>query len=175
MFSRTMLRQSSSLVGGVMAVLAVSLPVTANAQEAQPEVQDSSFEEAASVDEIVVVGSRIRRDTYNSPSPIQVVTNEEATQAGFVTAAEVLQSTAISGGNAQINNAYGGYVTNGGPGANTLSLRGLGASRTLILLNGRRVAPAGSRGSVGSADLNVLPSSMIDRIEVLRDGASSIY
>ena len=158
-----------------MAVLAASLPVTANAQEAQPEVQDSSFEEAASVDEIVVVGSRIRRDTYNSPSPIQVVTNEEATQAGFVTAAEVLQSTAISGGNAQINNAYGGYVTNGGPGANTLSLRGLGASRTLILLNGRRVAPAGSRGSVGSADLNVLPSSMIDRIEVLRDGASSIY
>src|SRR5699024_5895627 len=81
----------------------------------------------------------------------------------------------ISGGTDQINNAYGGFVTNGGPGANTLSLRGLGATRTFLLLNGRRVAPAGSRGSVRSADLNVLPTAMIERIEVLKDGASSIY
>ena len=48
-------------------------------------------------------------------------------------------------------------------------------SRTLVLLNGRRVSPAGSRGSVGAADLNVLPTAMIDRVEVLRDGASSVY
>ncbi len=143
----------------------------------QPAVaQDTGDEGAEEADEtIVVVGSRLRRDVYNSPSPIQVVTNEESIRAGFNATAEVLQGTAISGGNAQINNAFGGYVTNGGPGANTLSLRGLGATRTLVLLNGRRVAPAGSRGSVGSADLNVLPSALIDRIEVLRDGASSIY
>ncbi len=60
-------------------------------------------------------------------------------------------------------------------GVNTLSLRGLGATRTLILLNGRRIAPAGTRGQVGAADLNVLPNAILDRIEVLNTGASSIY
>lgn len=140
--------------------------------------QDASVvqsEDSASIDDIVVVGSRIRRDNYNAPSPTQVVTREEATLQGFASTTEALQSTAVTGGTSQINNAYGGYVTNGGPGANTIGLRGLGPSRTLVLLNGRRVSPAGSRGSVGAADLNVLPTSMIDRVEVLRDGASSVY
>lgn len=123
----------------------------------------------------MVVGSRIRRDNYNAPSPTQVVTREEATLQGFASTTEALQSTAVTGGSAQITSAYGNYVTDGGPGANTIGLRGLGPSRTLVLLNGRRVSPAGSRGSVGSADLNVLPTAMIDRVEVLRDGASSIY
>lgn len=127
------------------------------------------------LDKVVVTGSRIGRDTFNSVSPIQVITREEATLAGFNSTTGALQSTSVTAGSAQINNAFGGYVTNGGPGANTLSLRGLGTSRTLILLNGRRVSPAGSRGSVGSADLNVLPSSIVDRIEILKDGASSIY
>lgn len=137
--------------------------------------QDQDEEEATEVDELVVVGSRIRRDTYNSPSPVQVVTREETVLAGYNSTTQVLQGTGVTGGSSQINNAFGGFVTDGGPGANTLSLRGLGPSRTLVLLNGRRVSPAGSRGSVGSADLNVLPTAMIERIEVLRDGASSIY
>lgn len=124
---------------------------------------------------VVVVGSRIRRSNYNTAEPITVLTRDEATLAGFNSATDALQSTGITNGASQINNAYGGFVTNGGPGANTLSLRGLGAERTLILLNGRRVAPAGSRGSVGAADLNVLPTAMIDRIEVLKSGASSVY
>src|SRR5690606_26631981 len=79
------------------------------------------------------------------------------------------------GGSDQINNAYGGYVVNGGPGVNTLSLRGLGATRTLVLVNGRRMSPSGSRGAVGSADLNTLPNIMVDHVEVLKDGASAIY
>jgi outer membrane receptor protein involved in Fe transport len=126
-------------------------------------------------EDIVVVGSRIRRDEFNTPDNIQVITRKETTQAGFVSTSQVLQSTAVTGGTAQINDSYGGFVVNGGPGVNTVSLRGLGTTRTLVLLNGRRVAPAGSRGSVGSADLNVLPNAMIDRIEVLNTGASSIY
>ena len=76
---------------------------------------------------------------------------------------------------AQINDTFGGLVVEGGPGVNTLSLRGLGPTRTLILLNGRRIAPAGTRGQVGAADLNVLPNAILDRIEVLNTGASSIY
>lgn len=125
--------------------------------------------------EIVVVGSRIRRDEFNTPDNIQVITHKETTQAGFVSTAEVLRSTAVTGGTNQINDSYGGFVVNGGPGVNTISLRGLGTTRTLVLLNGRRVAPAGSRGSVGSADTNVLPDAIVDRIEILNTGASSIY
>ncbi len=66
-------------------------------------------------------------------------------------------------------------MTAGGTGANTLGLRNLGPARTLIMLNGRRLAPAGTRGNVLAADLNVLPTAIIDRIEVLKAGASSVY
>lgn len=136
---------------------------------------EQSAAPTATLDRVSVTGSRIARDTYNSVSPVQVINREESTLAGFNSTAGVLQSNSVTGGSSQINNAYGGFVVNGGPGVNTLSLRGLGATRTLTLLNGRRVAPAGSRGAVGSADLNVLPNIMIERIEVLKDGASSIY
>ena len=168
-------RNKTGLVAGSALGLVLGLSALAAPAFAQDAPKKDEAKAATDVDELVIVGSRIRRDTFNSPSPVQVVTRDESTLAGFNSTTAALQSTAVTGGSAQINNAYGGYVTNGGPGANTLSLRGLGASRTLILLNGRRVAPAGSRGSVGSADLNVLPSAMIDRIEILKDGASSIY
>ena len=124
--------------------------------------------EPGATEEVVVTGSRLRRDTFNSLSPVQLVTREEVIAAGFSSATEALQGTAVTNGGAQINNAFGGFVTDGGPGANTLSLRGLGAGRTLVLINGRRVAPSGTRGAVGSADLNVLPNAIIDHIEMLR-------
>jgi outer membrane receptor protein involved in Fe transport len=139
------------------------------------QAQPAAGERGAATDEVVVTGSRIRRDTFNSPSPVQIVTREEVTSAGFSSTTEALQGTAVTTGGAQINNAFGGFVTDGGPGANTLSLRGLGPSRTLVLINGRRVAPSGTRGAVGSADLNVLPNAIIDHVEILKDGASSIY
>jgi len=125
--------------------------------------------------EVVVSGSRIKRDNYTTSAPVQIIRNEDSVLAGFSSTTEVLQGTAVTGGQGQINNAYGGYVTDGGPGANTLGLRGFAPTRSLILLNGRRMAPSGTRGAVGAADLNTLPSSIIDRIEVLKDGASSIY
>jgi len=140
-------------------------PQAPNADGTKPEADD----------QIVVTGSRIRRNRTDAIDPVSVITNEERTEAGFNTSTDVLQSTTVTNGTSQINNAYGGFVTNGGPGANTLSLRGLGTSRSLVLLNGRRLAPSGSRGAVGSADLNALPTAMVNRIEVLNAGASSIY
>jgi iron complex outermembrane receptor protein len=142
--------------------------------QAQPGGQQSAAPEPAG-DVVVVTGSRIRRDAFNSQSPVQVITRDEITAAGFASTTEALQGTAVTTGAAQVNNAFGGFVTDGGPGANTLSLRGLGPERTLVLINGRRVAPSGTRGAVGSADLNVLPNAIIDHIEILKDGASSIY
>jgi outer membrane receptor protein involved in Fe transport len=141
--------------------------------EKKPVVKEATT--SAAPEQIIITGSRIRHDEFTSDSPIQVIKKDQSVLAGLTTTTEVLQGSTVSGGSNQINNYFGGYVTDGGPGANTLSLRGLGAVRTLVLLNGRRLAPAGTRGSVGSADLNVLPSAMVDRIEILKDGASSIY
>ncbi len=141
--------------------------------EKKPETKEATT--TAATEQIIITGSRIRHDQFTSDSPIQVITKDQSVLAGLATTTETLQGSTVSGGSNQINNYFGGYVTDGGPGANTLSLRGLGAVRTLVLLNGRRLAPAGTRGAVGSADLNVLPSAMVDRIEILKDGASSIY
>ena len=167
----------------------VLLPISTQAQITQPATSDTTTpeedkdaaigrvaqRERSSGDDVVVTGSRIRRNQYNTADPVNIVSFDQATQAGFTSTAQVLQSAAVSNGTAQINNTYGGFVTAGGPGANTLSLRGFGTSRSLVLINGRRLAPSGSRGSVGSADLNTLPNIMVDRIEILNGGASSIY
>ncbi len=131
--------------------------------------------DAATGKEIIVTGSRIPVSNYTSPSPLTIITKDEVTGAGFSTVTSALQGAAISQGSSQINNFYGGYITNGGTGANTISLRGLGPTRTLVLLNGHRLAPAGTEGGVGSVDANVLPSAIVDQIQVLKDGASSVY
>ncbi|HET6943030.1 MAG TPA: TonB-dependent receptor [Sphingomicrobium sp.] len=124
---------------------------------------------------VVVVGSRIRRDRFSGADPVTVINRDAAVDSGFNSTAEVLQSVGVTGGTGQITDTFGGLVVEGGGGVNTIGLRGLGPTRTLILLNGRRIAPAGTRGQVGAADLNVLPNSILDRIEVLNTGASSIY
>lgn len=155
--------------------LAQTAPAPA-AKDAQPAAEATQKSDAAvKLDSVVVSGSRIKRDNFSTPAPVTIIRNEDAALAGFTSLSQVLQSTSVTGGQGQINNAYGGFVTDGGPGANTIGLRGFAPTRSLVLLNGRRMAPSGTRGSVGAADLNTLPNSIVDRIEVLKDGASSIY
>lgn len=171
---------ASTFIAGALAIA----PATAWAQESSSQ-QTNQTEDTAStkaeetdstkVSDVVVTGSRIRRNEFTSSSPVQIITSEEATLEGLIDTTEILQGSTIAGTAGQINNAFTGFVTVGGPGVNTLSLRGLGANRTLILLNGRRAGPAGARGQVGPTDLNVIPASMIERVEILTDGASSIY
>ncbi len=124
---------------------------------------------------IVITGSRIRRSTFTTPSPVNIVTRDDRVLAGARNTAEVLQSSTITSGTAQINGSFLGFVSEGGPAASTIGLRGLSASRTLVLLNGRRLAPAGVGPQLIAADLNTLPTSVVQRIEVLREGASSVY
>ncbi|AKM06460.1 TonB-dependent receptor domain-containing protein [Pelagerythrobacter marensis] len=124
---------------------------------------------------IVVTGSRVRRDTFNAASPIDVFTKEDAVLGGVESATDLLQSNTVTSGSGQINDTFVGYVSDNGPGAATIGLRGFGASRTLTLLNGRRVAPAGAGPQLIAADLNVLPLGVVQRIEVLREGASAVY
>src|SRR5690242_5725125 len=126
---------------------------------------------------IVVTGSRIRTSPYTSPDPITVINPDLERKGGASSTAEPLQENPVAAGSVQITDVIsaGNFVNNGGPGVETLSLRGLGASRTLVLVNGRRAGPAGTRGSIDGFDLNVLPSTIIQSVDILKTGASSIY
>jgi iron complex outermembrane recepter protein len=172
---KSSLLRSTILVSVVLGALSASGAALAQTAPPSPAVAAPEAEKPKTVDTVVVTGSRVRRDEFNSASPIEIITRDEAILAGTATTTEILQGSAVTSGAAQVNNTFLGFVTEGGPGANTVSLRGLGAVRTLVLLNGRRLAPAGSRGQVAPADVNVLPSAMVSRIEVLKDGASSVY
>lgn len=143
------------------------------ADQAPPEEAPA---QTATGETIVVTGTRIKQVEFTSPDPVTSIDPELAQRQGQNSTAEMLQSSPIAAGSTQITSAISSnFVTNGGPGAQTINLRGLGANRTLVLLNGRRAGPAGVRGGVSSFDLNVLPQSIVQRVEILKTGASSIY
>jgi iron complex outermembrane receptor protein len=151
--------------------------LTTNAQE-DDEGQRVLSADGTVSDEgtIFVTGSRIRRDEFSSPSPLTVIDPQVATRQGLNSTADMVQGSPIAAGSSQITDAISSnFLTNGGAGAQTISLRGLGAERTLVLLNGRRAGPAGTRGAVSAFDLNVLPQSIVGQVDLLKDGASSIY
>ena len=156
-----------SLLCGSMAVVQAGW-----AQEAQDDLLEDEAEEE--IEKVVITGSRIRSQEFSSASPIQVIDGDISRELGLFDAAELLQTTSQSSG-LQIDNTFGGYVLDNGPGASTIGFRGLGAARTLVLINGRRVAPAGVGGAPTSPDLNLIPTVMVQRIENLFDGASTVY
>lgn len=165
----------SLMLGVALGAVAMSQPAFAqDAAEEEPAVEE---EAAPASDAIVVTGSRIRSVTpFNSPDPIAVLDPEVAKKEGRTDLASTLQGSSIAAGSTQVTAALSSnFVTNGGPGAQTIDLRGLGANRTLVLLNGRRAGPAGTRGGVSSFDLNVLPLSIVSDIQILKTGASSVY
>jgi len=125
---------------------------------------------------IVVTGSRLRRDERTSADPLTVIDPNVENREGKLNTAEVLQTSPLAAGSTQITSTISSnFVVNGGEGVETISLRGLGANRTLVLLNGRRAGPAGVRGGVSAFDLNVIPVEAIQQIDILKTGASSIY
>lgn len=125
-------------------------------------------------EKIVVTGSRLKQDTYSSISPLQVLTTREENEAGLFDPSQILQRSESAAGT-QIDATFQGFVLDNGPGSQTLNLRGLGADRTLLLINGRRLAPAGAEGAPTNPSINLLPGLLIDRYDLLLDGASSIY
>lgn len=146
----------------------------------QPQQEEEQQEQAApagttELEKITVTGSLIRRQEYESISPVQVITAETNVAVGQISTAEFLQKSSVAAGTTQLNTTFGNFVTEGGVGAQSINLRGLGANRTLVLLDGHRPGPAGTRGQVGAFDLNVIPASVVQRIEILKDGSSSTY
>lgn len=144
------------------------------ASEPETEEQQSS-ERATELETITVTGSLINRLGFNTISPVQIITADTSASVGQLDTTSILQTTNVAAGSTQISNQFSGFVIEGGNGVQTLSLRGLGANRTLVLLDGKRPGPAGTRGQVGAFDLNVIPSVILQRVELLKDGGGSIY
>lgn len=123
---------------------------------------------------VTVTGTKIKRTSVEQSQPIQVVTSAQIKQSGLTTIGEVLQSITSSGSALNTQQDLGGNQFGyhpGGGGQTNLNLRFLGANRTLVLVNGHRWATDIS----GAVDLDTIPASIIDHIEILEDGASAIY
>jgi len=122
---------------------------------------------------VEVTGSRIKRIDTETSSPVQVVTREQIERSGAFSVTEVLKRTPSANAGSFDENAVASFT----PGAGGVSLRGLGVGATLVLINGRRVAPFGfaSGGQTTFVDINQIPVDVVERIEILLDGASAIY
>ena len=154
--------------------------------QAQPDTLPPASQPGAADDQgdpgIVVTGSRIRRDPLDQDQPVVFLDRADMDRTGLTSAAEILQRLPSSGGalNSRFNNSgnFGNPPDGGGVGAGAaeVDLRYLGSRRVLVLVDGLRyVNGASASGVPGSTDLNSIPESMIERIEVLQGGASAIY
>ncbi len=155
---------------GLMVFTAASLvfaiaPVTGARAQTAPAAAPA----AATTESIVVTGSRIKRSNATSDAPVSIISAEDIKHSGAQTIEDVLQRIPSIG-------TGGLYSTtnNGGEGASCTDLRNLGVNRTLVLVNSKRFVQTGSQIS-SCVDLNNIPLALVDHIDVLKDGASTIY
>jgi iron complex outermembrane recepter protein len=131
-------------------------------------------QQAQKIEKIEVTGSNIKRIEGESALPVTVMSREDINRSGATNAAELLDKiSANSGGGYNVSQGVG---DSGTPGLSAASLRGLGSTNTLILLNGRRLSNyAFNASGGGTVNLNQIPLAAVERVEVLKDGASAIY
>lgn len=159
---RQMLR--SSVITAI--AIAAALPSAAQAQD------DEELEE---LEPVTFTGSRIQSLDVEPIAPILVQTGDDLKNSGYTTVGDALRALPFNSGQALTPTDSGTSFT---PGISTINLRGLGNNQSLILINGRRTAPYAAPGFNGFQtmfDLNSIPAAAIDRIEILKDGASAIY
>ena len=152
-----------------------ALAQQAPAKPVPQDEEESKKDNVKELEKITVTGSLLKRLEYDTTSPVQVLTADVSADVGQVNTAEFLQKSSVAAGSTQISEQFAGFVVEGGTGVQTISLRGLGPARTAVLLNGQRPGPAGTRGQVLAFDLNVIPQSILQRAEIVKDGSSSIY
>ena len=121
------------------------------------------------LDTVYVTGSNVARTDIETALPIQVLTREDIQRSGAIDAAALLSQVSAN----LIGTTDAVFIGNGRPGLSTVNLRGLGEASTLVLLNGRRAANYATTGS--TVNLNFIPVAAIERVEILKDGASAIY
>lgn len=159
--------KSNAMAAAIGSLLCFSVIHSAAAQDAQPT--DGS---ARTLDTVQVTGSHIKRAQLSGVGPVSVVDAEAIERSGATSVETLLQRLPASAGFA--GSQSNAYWAENGYGTTQVNLRGLGINRTLVLLNGRRMVNGGT-GANSSVDLNVIPVSLIERVEVLKDGASAIY
>ncbi len=147
-------------------VMAGALCATVWADTAAAQAAENSTE----VGEIVVTGSRIRRDTFNAPTALSVVTAEAIRESGNTSVGELLLEQPIINPNTNSQNSSSTLFL---AGQTRADIRGLGAARTLVLMDGRRLPF--SDASSPAVDLNTIPSLQIERVETIAGGASAVY
>ena len=147
---------------------AISFALAVSAASSGAAFAQDTQKEATTLDRVEVTGSRIRQVDKETSSPVLTIDRHALEATGQTSVGDVLFNITASDGGALRNITTG---TNGSDGTQNISLRGLGAQRTLILVNGRRWLTQGD----GTTDLNTIPISVVERIEVLKDGASAIY
>ena len=158
---------NSKLTKSIRLALALGVAAAASTSTAIAQETDSGANE--NLERISVTGSRVKRINMVSTSPIIEITAADIKNSGMTRVEDILNDMPA------LFAAQTANVANGASGTATLNLRNLGASRTLVLVNGRRL-PAGSPGAGGSApDVNQIPANLIERIEVLTGGASATY
>ncbi len=156
-----------ALAAAIGALLCATAVHTANAQDAQ-----SPNEAARTLDAVQVTGSHIKRAQLSGVGPVSVIDAQAIERSGATSVDTLLQRLPASAGFA--GSQSNAYWAENGYGTTQVNLRGLGINRTLVLLNGRRIVNGGT-GANSSVDLNMIPVSLIERVEVLKDGASAIY
>lgn len=135
--------------------------------------QETLAQAASSLQRVEITGSNIRRSDTETASPVQTITREEIVNSGKASVAEYLQTLSVDN-QGSVPTTFGiGFA----PGASGISLRGMGAASTLVLINGRRIAPYGlaDDGQKVFTDLNVIPLEAVERVEIVKDGGSAIY
>jgi iron complex outermembrane receptor protein len=178
----TVALRCGAALGAFVAAAAQAQPASTQPPADIQDAQASPSNEQTRQGDIVITGSRIRRDPLSQDSPIVFVDQSDIQKTGLNSVNDVLQRLPSSGGglNAKFNNSgnLGNPPDGGGVGAGAaeIDLRYLGSRRVLVLVDGiRYVNGASASGVPGSTDLNSIPESAIERIEVLQDGASAIY
>ncbi|MEZ5498032.1 MAG: TonB-dependent receptor [Steroidobacteraceae bacterium] len=158
----------------IPSTMKLALATAASAAAYQPATALAQDQASAdSLEEVVITGSRIRRIDAESASPVLTVDREAIDQAGVATIGDLLQQIPTISG-AAVNPATN---NGGGAGASHVELRGLLPERTLVLLNGRRFGFVSNVADTGASavDVNTIPVSMIERVEVLKEGAGAVY
>ena len=163
------MKRTVFLRGGSSLALAVAL--TTGVAQAQTRPDNGPTE----VEEVVVTGSFIRGTPEDAALPVDVIGAEELQKRGSPSTVELLKALSVSSGVLGDTNQFDSRAQ-GSEGSGSVNLRGLGSQRTLVLLNGRRLAinPFGAAGA-GIVDTNIIPAAAIGRLEVLKDGAAATY
>ena len=167
--------KSTPVVHRLCAALLVALaaPVAVQAQEAGTTPSTPAMK---TLDQVTVTGSRIRRAEAEESLPITSLTKDDIDRQGITSAEQLMAYLNVASNGPDNLASQSGIVQGtlrGDNGVSGANLRGQGSDATLVLLNGRRVAPHGLKGR--AVDLNSIPFAAIDRVEILRDGASAIY